>query len=88
MNDVTYGLIIEFEDESESYANGYRAGLIDSRMRQDESPINVLIENSNHGVYKQLCGHYGYSWKITDSDVGGWCYAEFIKSKPTLRVIK
>ena len=87
-NEVDYGLIIEFEDKSESYANGYRAGLVDARMKNNESEIHMMIEADNHSVYKQLCGHYGYVWDIKQSVVNEWNHATFTKSKSKLEIVK
>lgn len=86
MEDVQYGLVVSFEDQSASYVHGFEAGLLKQRM-QTETSFEATVHEENRETIRRMAVAYGWEAKFTPTDVPGWIIVELDKGllQPTRR---
>lgn len=79
----SYGLVVSFPDQSESFTLGFEAGRIDQRMGASESPIEECVHTKNEELFRRLADYQGYAMEWRASEVKGWSYVELRKVRPS-----
>ena len=79
MNSGEWSLVLKFPDASESFVNGFEAGMIWEKMQSaDKRDINKTIEmtvhEANRELYEAMATKLGWSIKTRSTTVEGWIY--------------
>lgn len=84
MNDQSeYGLLLPFDDESESFTLGFEAGRIETSMRLGEIEVVCTVHSANHDIILRMADLYGYSCQITETEFDEWIELSARKLNPT-----
>lgn len=81
--------LVPFPDGSESFVDGFEAGMVWRRMVSGETPIEnpVAYHQSNRVVFERMAAAQGYDLVIEDID-HGWMLATFTKRKKRFGVVE
>jgi hypothetical protein len=86
MTDTTYGLVLRFPDQSESFALGFEAGEIYRRMKEEQpAELVACLHTKNTELYIDMAKLHGYHFKVVATDVEGW--SDFTFTKAGLRLV-
>lgn len=88
MNEASYGLLVSFPDESDSFVHGFEAGQLWSVLdRGDVNPDGHLCHAQNFEVIRRMARHFGYTVEFRE-DANCWATAVFTRGRrPTLTVV-
>lgn len=79
---VEYGLIVSFEDQSASYVHGYEAGMLHQRMKSGaEAAIEMTVHIENQETIRRMAVAYGWEAEFKPTAVEGWITVELDKGK-------
>lgn len=83
--------LVPFPDGSDSFVNGFEAGMIWQRMNAGEHQIGGLDEIATHAsnaeVFRRMATAQGYSVEIEPS-IDEWIIATFTKNPRRFAVVK
>lgn len=83
-DNVEYGLVVSFEDQSASYVHGFEAGLLKARMDSGaEASIEATIHEENRETVRRMAVAYGWEAEFKPTSVEGWIVVELDKGKLT-----
>jgi hypothetical protein len=84
--------LVPFTDESESFVNGFEAGMIWQRMLAGEANIGGAFDPPTHTknleVFKRMADAIGYDIKKDWDDVDGWMSVTFTKRKRKFHIVQ
>ncbi len=80
-DDVQYGLIVAFPDQSPSFVHGYEAGQIATEMQNRPSEIEKTVHAENKEILTRIALSQGYSVDFKNSGVNEYLFACFKKEK-------
>lgn len=86
MTSYTYGLILPFPDESESFTNGFEAGELWARFRSGDAPEAYTAHTANIDLIRSMAVMHGYITTFLPTDYPEWTNVIFDR-KPKLRVV-
>lgn len=68
-----YGLLVSFEDQSDSYVHGFEAGLISARMKSGiEAEIKATVHTANRETITRMAIAYGWSALFETTQFEEW----------------
>jgi hypothetical protein len=88
---VQYGLVVSFADQSASFVNGFECGKLAVHMTQPELQAiiegeRLTVHTENRVTIERLCAAYGWSAEWQATDYSEWSYVTLSRSvKPTER---
>lgn len=84
----TYGLIVSFPDQSETFVLGFEAGMIWQQMQDGNVSLDVNVHTKNIEVLTRMCAASGVSPKFCPTNCEGWTNMRMTgKTKPNLRLV-
>jgi hypothetical protein len=93
-DNTTYGLIVSFPDQSESFVLGFEAGEIWSLLTAEVDKEVRLVHSENKEVIKRMCKALNYKVEFEgfdDPKFEEWCEARFARrlcsTTPRLTVV-
>jgi hypothetical protein len=70
---VSYGLVVSFEDQSASYVHGWEAGGIWQRMRSGaEAEIEATVHTANRETLSRMAVAEGWSIEFKPTEFDEW----------------
>lgn len=79
-------LVVSFPDDSQSFANGFEAGMLWTRLEAGESPIDTRegmpMRAENQTVFLNMALHHQYVVDIFPTDEKEWWNYVFTKRQP------
>ena len=88
---VSYGLVVSFEDQSPSYVHGFEAGTLKVRMcgdapADDIDGEKITVHTANRVTIDRMCAAYGWQALWEGTEFPEWSYLTLTRSpKPTER---
>ncbi|MGC4393759.1 hypothetical protein [Agrobacterium sp. M50-1] len=90
--DSEFHCLVPFTDESESFVNGFEAGMIWQRMLSGDELIGGATEPPTHSenieVFKRMAQAMGYDLDGHYDRTDGWMYVSFIKRKRKFSIVQ
>lgn len=79
---ANYGLIVSFEDQSDSYVHGWEAGGLWQRMRSGiEAEIEATVHTANRETISRMCVAEGWSVEFTATEYPEWLQMAMTKDR-------
>jgi hypothetical protein len=92
MEDAEFGCLVPFKDDSESFVNGFEAGMIWQRMIAGESVIGGATEPLTHSanleVFKRMAEAMSYEITQIFDRNDGWMFVTFTKRKRRFTIVQ
>lgn len=84
---VQYGLLVSFEDQSDSYVHGFEAGMLSVRMKDGtEAEVEATIHTANKETVSRMAIAYGWSAEFKSTEFEEWTTVELVKQSAPQRV--
>ena|SRR3569832_2052508 len=86
-----FGLVVSFEEQSESYVHGFEAGGLSVRMKGDApaddiEDVKITVHTANRVTIERMCTAYGWSATFEPTEYPEWTYLTLTRApKPTER---
>lgn len=92
MDEAEFECLVPFTDASESYVNGFEAGIIWQRMTSGEKIIGGATEPLTHSenleVFKRMAEAMGYDITHVFDRNDGWMFVTFTKRTRKFRIVQ
>ena len=94
-NSIEMKCLVPFPDGSDSFVNGFEAGIIWAKMENEEEKIGDFGDNeiglpyhsSNIDVFRRMAAAKGYDIEVEPTKYSEWIMVTFIKRRPQLTVV-
>lgn len=83
--DSSYGLIVSFPDQSETFVLGFEAGQCWQRLEMGNAE-DVTMHSENQEVFRRIARNYSYDVHFEPAGEG-WSVAKFSRGRPKLRAV-
>lgn len=81
MNDGEFGIVMSFNDQSESYTLGFECGMIWELLRQGVPPGSITVHSANIDQLHKVAEHYGMKMFVDRTpEYPEWCVVAFAKA--------
>lgn len=72
-DETTFGLVVSFEDQSESYVNGWEAGVLWERMKSGMvAEIEMVAHTANKETFNRMAIAEGWDITCTPTEYEEW----------------
>ncbi len=77
-----YSKVVDFPDQSASFANGVEAGKLFERMKASDASFDEITMTANREVLFRMAEYRGFRIEHRCSDIEGWDRTRFIRTRP------
>jgi hypothetical protein len=85
---MSYGLLISFPDQSESFVHGWEAGALYRQMQAELGPIETMIHTENKEIVTRICGSLSWAVEFEATELAEWTKATLSRSRrPALHIV-
>ena len=81
MNDCAFGMVMSFNDQSESYTLGFECGMIWELLRQGVPQDSLTVHAANIDQLHKVAWHYGMKMFVDRTpEYSEWCVVAFSRA--------